>query len=627
MDFLIEEVVKELKKINNVKLTQKDKNKIYKNFPIPKEHKILWADTIGKSMKYGMVITDIGLFLRTNPTVIKKNNKEVKKEEKLVNNYYYFKWEYFNLEDFELKKNSENEYEVLFNGKKILEINGEINFFRCYEDVYNKIIKEATISAENIFADLEAVIPENFARVNSKHGHGEMAEEALNILDKLKGNEAEVVGRTNQKNGADRIVNDLEIQTKYYSSGKGCVNACFDKTTGQFRYQKLNGKPMLIEVPKDKYIEAVNEFRKKILENKVPGVTNPDDASKYVKKGQLTYKQALNLCKPGTIESLKYDVTTGAINCSFALGISFLTTFIFAYSKNNNKIEAMQYAIASGVQVFGLSFFAHILTQQVARTELTKQLIPLSNYIAQKMGYKTVQTIVNSIRTMAGKTAISGTVAMKQLSKIFRNNVVSSIITLVVFSVPDTYNLLKKRLSAAQYTKNMLSLVGTIATAGSGTVAASVAATKIGAVTGTTIAPGIGTAIGIAGGLAGGVAGGVAIKALGDYIKEDDTVILSRLFNAVVENLIYEYMLSESEINELIKELNTITAKEFKELFTVVMAIRKQEKIIEDYLRHYFEKIIRKRPVLPAPKPEDIIGFFEQFENDNKLNNEEKNPN
>lgn len=626
MDFLIEEVVRELRKINNVKLTQKDQNKIYRNFPIPKEHKILWVDSMEKGMKYGMVITDIGLFFRTNPAVIKKNNKEVKKEEMVTNNYYYFKWEYFNLEDFDLKKNSDNEYEVLFNGKKILEINGKTNFFRCYEDVYNKIIKEATISAENIFADLEAVVPENFARVNSKHGHGEMAEEALTILDKLKGNEAEVVGRTNEKNGADRIVNGLEIQTKYYSSGKGCINACFDKTTGQFRYQKLNGEPMLIEVPKDKYIEAINEFRKKILENKVPGVTNPDDASKYIKKGQLTYKQALNLCKPGTIESLKYDVTTGAINCFFALGISFLTTFIFAYSKNNNKIEAMQSAIASGVQVFGLSFFAHIFTQQVARTELTKQIIPLSDYITQKMGYKTVQTIVNSIRTMAGKTSISGSAAMKQLSKIFRNNVVSSIITLAVFSLPDTYNMLKKRLSTAQYTKNMLSLVGTIATASSGTVAASVAATKIGATTGTTIAPGIGTAIGIVGGLAGGVAGGIAIKAIGDYIKEDDTVILSRLFNAVVENLIYEYMLSESEINELIKELNNITAKEFKELFTVVMAIRKQEKIIEDYLRPYFEKIIQKRPVLPTPKPEDIIGFFEQFENDNKLNNEEKQP-
>ena len=566
-----------------------------------------------------MVVTDVGIFIRTPPNIIKKLNKETKKEEKIDSIYYYFKWEYFNLDDFKLKKNPENGYDVIFNKNKILEINDKCNFFKCYEDAYNKIVKEATVSAENIFAELEAVIPENFATVNSKHGHGEMAEEALTLLDKLKGNDAELIGRTNIKNGADRLVNGLEIQTKYYSSGKGCIEACFDKSTGEFRYQNSNGKPMLIEVPKDKYAEAINEFRKKILENKVPGVTNPDDASKYIKKGGLTYKQALNLCKPGTIESLTYDAVTGAINCSFAFGITFLTTFIFAYSKNGDKIEALQSAFASGIQVFGLSFFAHVLTQQVARTTLTSQAIPLSNYIVHKMGYKTVQTIVNSIRTMAGKTTISGSAAMKQLAKIFRSNVVASVITFAVFSVPDTYNIFRKRISTAQYTKNMLSLIGTMSTAGAGTLATSVATAKIGAVTGTTIAPGIGTAIGIGGGLVGGLVGGAAIKAIGDYIREDDTVIISRLFNAIVINLIYEYMLSESEINVLIEKLNSISSKKFKELFSIVMSSDKQEKVIEDFLRHYFEEIIRRRAMLPEPKPEDFVKFFEQFESIDKI--------
>ena len=41
---------------------------------------------------------------------------------------------------------------------------------------------------------------------------------------------------------------------------------------------------MMVEVPKDKYAEAINEFRNRIVEGKVPGVTNPNDASKYIKK-------------------------------------------------------------------------------------------------------------------------------------------------------------------------------------------------------------------------------------------------------------------------------------------------------------------------------------------------------
>lgn len=619
MDLFIKQAIDDLNKSCEITLTEKSKKIIYEQFPVPREQKILWSDHVENSKVYGTVITDVGIFLKASPTAVKQANEGVDKKDRVSSIYHYFKWEFFNPDDFELKPVSDDRYDIYFNGTRLFNIHKKANFFKMYNDSYERIIKEATTSAENIFADLEAIVPENFARVNSKHGHGEMAEEALTLLDKLQGREAEVVGRTNEKNGADRIVDGVEIQTKYYQTGKGCVDACFDKATGQFRYQNAKGEPMMIEVPKDKYAEAINEFRNKILEGKVPGVTNPDDASKYIKKGQLTYKQALNLCKPGTIESLTYDAVTGAINCSFAFGISFLSTYILSYAKTGDKKEAFNAAFAAGIQVFGLSFFAHVLTQQVARTTLTKQLIPLSTYIVKSMGYKSVQTIVNAIRSMAGKSAISGAAAMKQLAKILRSNVVTSAITFVVFSIPDTYNIFRKRLSTAQYTKNMLSLIGTMATAGAGTLATSVAAAKIGAATGTTIAPGIGTVIGIGGGLVGGLVGGAAIKAVGDHVREDDTVILARLYNAVVINLIYEYMLSESEINVLVEKFDGIKAKEFKNLFASVQAADKQEKVIDDFVRHYFEEIIRRRPRLPEPKPEEFVDFFKQFETENQI--------
>ena len=440
-----------------------------------------------------------------------------------------------------------------------------------------------------------------------------MSEESLTLLDKIQGKDAEVVGRTNEKNGADRIVNGVEIQTKYYKTGKRCINACFDKTTGKFRYINSKGEPMMVEVPKDKYAEAINEFRNRIVEGKVPGVTNPNDASKYIKKGQLTYKQALNLCRPGTIESLTYDIATGAINCSFTFGISFLATYIFAYSKSENKKEAFNSAFITAFQVFGISFFAHILTQQIARTTLTKHLIPFSNYIVQQMGYKSVQTIVNAIRSMAGKSAISGATAMKQLSKILRSNTVTTTFTFMVFSIPDTYNIFRKRISSAQYTKNMLSLIGTMATASAGTLGTSLVATKIGAMAGTTISPGIGTLIGISGGVVGGLIGGKVIKMLGDHIKEDDSIILSRLYNGIVVNMIYEYMLTESEVDMLIEKFNAIKPKEFKELFVRVQAVDKQEELIENFVKHCFEEIVKNRAKIPLPKTEDLVDFLQDF--------------
>lgn len=126
----------------------------------------------------------------------------------------------------------------------------------------------------------------------------------------------------------------------------------------------------------------------------------------------------------------------------------------------------MNEAFAAGLQVFGLSFLSHILVSQVARTTLTKQLIPLSTYLVKSLGYKTTQNIVNAIRALSGKGAISGAAATKQLAKILRSNAVTAGITFVVFSVPDTFNMFSKKISNAQYTKNMLSLIGTMASAG-----------------------------------------------------------------------------------------------------------------------------------------------------------------
>lgn len=613
METFIKKAIEKLNKNSESTLSDKDKKKIHEQFPIPREHKILWGQNLEQNNKYGMVITNIGIFFKASPMAVKQANEKMNKKDKLSYIYHYFKWEFFNPDDFKLCKASGDTIDIFFDGKFLFNLNKNSNFFEYYKESYKKTIKEAAISAENIFADLEAIIPENYARVNSKHGHGEMAEESLTLLDKIQGKDAEVVGRTNEKNGADRIVNGVEIQTKYYKTGKRCINACFDKTTGKFRYINSKGEPMMVEVPKDKYAEAINEFRNRIVEGKVPGVTNPNDASKYIKKGQLTYKQALKLCRPGTIESLTYDIATGAINCSFTFGISFLATYIFAYSKSENKKEAFNSAFLTAFQVFGLSFFAHILTQQIARTTLTKHLIPFSNYIVQQMGYKSVQTIVNAIRSMAGKSAISGATAMKQLSKILRSNTVTTTFTFMVFSIPDTYNIFRKRISSAQYTKNMLSLIGTMATASAGTLGTSLVATKIGAMAGTTISPGIGTLIGISGGVVGGLIGGKVIKMLGDHIKEDDSIILSRLYNGIVVNMIYEYMLTESEVDMLIEKFNVIKPKEFKELFAKVQAVDKQEELIENFIKHYFEEIVKNRTKIPLPKTEDLVDFFQDF--------------
>lgn len=79
-------------------------------------------------------------------------------------------------------------------------------------------------------------------KFHSRQGHGFAAERANHLYDKLTGHNAKIVGDDNAKNGADRIVDGVYIQSKYCATGSRCVNECFENDgKGAFRYMN-NGK-------------------------------------------------------------------------------------------------------------------------------------------------------------------------------------------------------------------------------------------------------------------------------------------------------------------------------------------------------------------------------------------------
>ena len=613
MDSIIKTAIKSLGESSTL-LDKKNLTRMYKEFPIPKEYNILWADVAFSTRSSGVVFTDKALVVRADKATLKEYNASVSnKKDKQSSIYHMIKWEYFNVDDFKVENIDGNIF-VCYNGNPILRTqNAKFKTFTgTYTNEYMKFVKVTAVVDSNLAAAVESVFAETNAKINDMTGHGITAEEVNTMLDNLAGRNAQRVGQDNAKNGADRIVDGVHIQSKYYSTGKRSVGSCFDPITKQYKYFNADGSPMVVEVPKDKYFEAVAEFRKRILEGKVPGVTNPDDATKYVKRGNLTHQQALNLCKAGTIESLTYDSATGAVTCSFAFGLTFLATFALVWQQTGNKKTAMNEALIAGVQVFGLSFVNHVITSQVARTGLTKSLMPVSDYIVGKLGYKATQAIVNALRNLAGKVPIYGAAATKSLSKILRGNVVTSTITFIVFSIPDTHRVFNKKISKAQYTKNMLSLMGAMIGGGGGALAAGLAAGKIGAVAGS-VKPVVGTAIGFAGGVVGGVAVGTGVKLAGDAIREDDTIIIARMFNAITLNLVYEYLLQEHEIDVLIEKLNAVKPKQFKKLFGEVHACENQEEVITNFLRVYFDDIVSQRPRIATPTLDDIADMMSDF--------------
>lgn len=623
-----------------LKLTDNKTKQIKNVFPIPREQTILWADAEFDLRPSGIVATDKGLFIRTNVSMLdgkigasnfELDNFESEEEQRAYlqhkSQYHsgkavlmFYSWSDFDASWFVGESEIENKALLVepqcshrfielcrtFSAQITAENRMSIDIDELPVNLDKQVIKTSIAAGAAVESSQIAIFAEHKASINTPAGHGEMAEEAINMLDRLHGFDAKVIGRDNAKDGADRQVGDIFIQTKYYNSARGSLEACFNPETGQYRYIK-DGKPMQLEVPKDQYQKVLDGFRRKIEKGKVPGITDPNEAANIVRKGRLTYQQAVNLTKPGTIESLSYDALTGVVTCSCALGITFVVTVFLTWRRTGDIKQAIQAGASAGLQVFGISFVQHMLVSQIARTGLANSLLAPSQYIVGKLGYQASATIVNGIRALSGKSAIYGAAASKHLAKILRSNVLTSVISFSVFSIPETYNVAARKISGAQYAKNMSVLAGSIAAGAGGAIAAGVVAAKVAGAAGTAVAPGVGTVVGIAGGFVGGTVGAKIVKTTGDILHEDDVETLGRLFNAYVSCLISEYLLDEAEIDCLISRLNEIKQQEFKLLFENLKKANEQECVVRDFLNPHFEAVITQRTQFKLPSPDCII--------------------
>ena len=168
----------------------------------------------------------------------------------------------------------------------------------------------------------QALEKTQIAKYHIKGGLGFAAEDANNFVDTIRGKSAEIVGISYELNGADRVVDGLLIQSKYFQSAPETVAAAFDSSSGNYRYTG-----QVLEVPKDQYEACVELMRGRIKQGKVPGFSNPADAEKVVQRGTVTYKQARNIARAGNVDSLIFDAGTQAVTSTFVATVSFVVTF------------------------------------------------------------------------------------------------------------------------------------------------------------------------------------------------------------------------------------------------------------------------------------------------------------
>lgn len=602
-------------------LTEANAAKVKSAFPIPREQTVVWADAEFDLRPSGIAMTEKGVYIKADADAFAVPGKE-KRQSRL----FYFEWAYFEPGSFVSGGESNLALTVdeacrgqfvsrcralggLEDGRAA-GIDGELTA------VGDTAVKAAAVAASATINGNGEVFVEQRAAVNNPAGHGELAEEANNIIDRLQGHQAEILGRDNAKNGADRSVDGVLIQTKYYKTARGSLEACFDSSSHQYRYIAKDGTPMQLEVPKDQYQQVLRGFEKKISQGKVPGVSDPKDAEKIVRKGKLTYDQAVNLTKPGTTDSLKYDAATGAVICSCAFGLSFLATTFMAYRETRDITGAVQAGIAAGVQVFGLSFAQHMVVSQLSRTGLSNALMAPSQAVVGKLGFKASATIVNGLRALTGKTAISGAAASKQLAKMLRGNAVSAAVTLAVFSVPETYRLFQGKASGAQYAQNMACLATSVAGGIAGAAAAGAAAAKVGGGAGTVVSPGVGAIVGLAGGMVGGTVGTVAVGVVGGILFEGDGASFGRYFNAMVSCMAVEYLLDGHEMDELLAILNGVKTEEFKTLMEETLSSQFQEAKVRAFLVPVFDEVVSRRERFALPTDVQISDALVKFEQD-----------
>lgn len=141
------------------------------------------------------------------------------------------------------------------------------------------------------------------------------------------------------------------LKSKYNSTGERSVDACLNY--GELRFTNEDGSPVLIEIPCDKYDEAISDFDDRVKE----GITHKVfEAKEILKRGSITYNQAKIIAKEGKIKGLDFFEIDGSIECDHILGVSGSIEYALGIWNGETKDEALLKSIIRATKVFGEEF-------------------------------------------------------------------------------------------------------------------------------------------------------------------------------------------------------------------------------------------------------------------------------
>lgn len=425
--------------------------------------------------------------------------------------------------------------------------------------------------------------------MNGARGHGYAAEYGNNSGDRIKGAKVEYAAQNldecgrQVKHGADRIVDGIEIQTKYYKTASETIGAAFQKKQAIYLRSDGSGKMMQIEVPRDQYQEALNAMQKRIDSGQVPNISPGESARNYVRKGYFTYEQSFNIARAGTIESLTVDIASGAVCCLQAAGISSIIIFAQAMWSGASRKEAMQDCLHTSMVIMGRGTLIYTLTMQLSRKEIANVLTGKVCTVAGiAQGYKAFNNpIFSASENMAAKISSSDLASSKVgqvlgLDRMTGRQLIGTSVTVAVVFGPDVIKTLRGRISTKQLFKNT-----TIGAAG-----------MAGAAIGQAAIP-----IPVVGAMIGGAVGGIGARKVMNQFIEDDA---KKMFRILKEEFIDQTMLSN------------LSKEEFDKVTSLTVASKKTSKLLEDMYRskdyrNYARDCIMQPAILRVTKNRNLI--------------------
>lgn len=425
-------------------------------------------------------------------------------------------------------------------------------------------------------------------RFGGGQGHGHVGEQYGDAFDGLKHWNAKRLGGTHEKYGADRLVNHVNIQTKYNSSARRSVGQIFG-SDGTAKYVNPDGSMMVVEVPKDQYGAAVREMSKKIKNGQVPNENpaNADkNAAKYVKKGAITYDHARIATKSifdrnstinvvdkngnvvhnpdGTIKqrnvsfgdkmvySFGGDFVTGVkstMPMAFVVGV-----WVFCNNMWNGKSveESLKNSAITMFKVGGTGGVMYALSSQIGGSDTLKKMI---NKQLVKHGRDEIKHEVIASKTMG-------------------------VLTIVVTEGPDVVNCLMGKISMKQLIKNSVANIGGV-----------FGGAAVGSLAGS-IVPGIGNVVG---GAIGGIAGYAESKKVMDKFVEDDAVTMTKILKEEFINVILYSPLNPDEFKCVMDDI--FNDKKTPKLLQDMYVSKKPRKYIHDKLEDLVINLFEQRPI------------------------------